>query len=181
TKDDIIDGGAGNDTLFGNAGNDTLIGGTGNDTLIGGIDDDTLIGGTGNDYLDGSAGNDAYLFDRSFGQDTVTDNDTTAGNKDSISFGSDIASDQLWFKKVGNNLEVSVIGTTDKVTINNWYSGTAYHIEEFQAGDGMLLNDTKVQALVDAMAAFAPPAAGETRLSGALQDALAPVLAANWQ
>ncbi|MGL5632574.1 MAG: calcium-binding protein, partial [Azovibrio sp.] len=113
--------------------------------------------------------------------DVVTENDSTAGNKDILSFGSDITSDQLWFKKVGSNLEVSVIGTTDKVTISSWYSGSAYRIEEFQAGDGMMLNDSKVQALVDAMAAFAPPAAGETRLAGSTQEALAPVLAASWQ
>lgn len=35
--------------------------------------------------------------------------------------------------------------------------------------------------LVQAMAAFAPPSAGQTTLPPAYQTALAPVLAANWQ
>jgi hypothetical protein len=46
---------------------------------------------------------------------------------------------------------------------------------------GQLQLDTKVEALVQAMAAFSPPAAGQTTLPPAYQTALAPVLAANWQ
>ncbi|MGV3680838.1 MAG: hypothetical protein ACO1PM_14115 [Acidovorax sp.] len=43
-----------------------------------------------------------------------------------------------------------------------------------------MLTDTKAQALVDAMAAFSPPAAGQTTLSASYQAALNPVIAANW-
>ena len=56
--DNLIKGGALNDTLNGLGGNDTLQGGAGNDTLFGGEDDDNLQGGSGNDILDGSLGND---------------------------------------------------------------------------------------------------------------------------
>jgi hypothetical protein len=38
-----------------------------------------------------------------------------------------------------------------------------------------------VQNLVNAMAAFAPPAAGQSTLPAAYATALTPVLAANWQ
>ena len=44
-----------------------------------------------------------------------------------------------------------------------------------------MLLDTQVENLVAAMAAFAPPAAGQTTLSQSYQDALQPVIAANWQ
>jgi hypothetical protein len=43
------------------------------------------------------------------------------------------------------------------------------------------LLDSKVDTLVQAMAAFAPPAAGQTTLPPAYQTALASVIAANWQ
>jgi hypothetical protein len=46
--------------------------------------------------------------------------------------------------------------------------------------DGQLLLNTQVEVLVQAMAGFAPPAAGETMLPQNVQEALAPVIAANW-
>jgi hypothetical protein len=76
TDNDVIDGGAGNDTITagagddrvqGGAGRDVIRGGSGNDYLDGGADvdkiygddgNDTLIGGDGNDYLFGMNGND---------------------------------------------------------------------------------------------------------------------------
>jgi Ca2+-binding RTX toxin-like protein len=47
--DNVITGGAGNDTLRGRDGNDTLFGGSGNDILFGGTGNDTMRGGTGDD------------------------------------------------------------------------------------------------------------------------------------
>jgi Ca2+-binding RTX toxin-like protein len=49
TVTNVIEGGAGNDSLRGGAGNDTLDGGTGNDTLNGGAGADSMAGGEGND------------------------------------------------------------------------------------------------------------------------------------
>jgi Ca2+-binding RTX toxin-like protein len=74
-----------------------------------------------------------------------------------------------------------VIGTSDKLTINNWYSGNQYHVEQFKTADGHSLLDSQVENLVQAMAAFSPPAAGQTTLPSNYQTALQPVIAANWQ
>ena len=169
----------------GNTLNNALTGNTGANTLMGGAGNDTLDGGAGNDLLHGGdtvsgAGNDTYLFGSGYGSDTITDVDSTAGNTDLALFGSGIANDQLWFRHVGNSLEVSIIGTTDKITVSNWYSGSANHVEQFKTADGKLLLDTAVENLVTAMAGFSPPAAGQTTLPPAYQTALAPVLAANW-
>jgi Ca2+-binding RTX toxin-like protein len=87
----------------------------------------------------------------------------------------------LSLRQVGNNLDVSIIGTADKLTLSNLYLGNQYHVEQFKTSDGKTLLDSQVQNLVNAMAAFAPPAAGQTTLSAAYQTSLAPVLAANWQ
>jgi Ca2+-binding RTX toxin-like protein len=43
--------------------NDVLVGGAGNDTLNGGPNDDVLIGGPGTDTLDGGAGNNIVIQD----------------------------------------------------------------------------------------------------------------------
>jgi len=111
----------------------------------------------------------------------VTENDATVGNTDVASFLSGIATDQIWFRHVGSDLEVSVIGTSDKLTIKSWYSGAAYHVEQFKTADNRTLLDTRVENLVTAMAAFSPPAAGQTTLPSNYQTALSPVIAANWQ
>lgn len=43
-----------------------------------------------------------------------------------------------------------------------------------------MLLDSQVQGLVDAMAAFAPPAPGQTTLPANYQASLQPLIAANW-
>ena len=178
--DDTLDGGAGNDYLSGGAGNDSLIGGEGNDTLYGGDGNDTLVGGAGNDYLYGNDGSDTYVFGKGFGQDRLANHDNTAGKTDRIQF-TDARSDQLWFRRSGSNLEISVIGGTDKVSIDNWYSGQAYRIEEIQAADNKALSHSHVDALVSAMAAFAVPSAGQSAIPAEQQSVLQPVLASSWK
>ncbi|MEW6036665.1 MAG: calcium-binding protein [Pseudomonadota bacterium] len=178
---DTISGGAGNDALGGRNGDDTLYGGDGADALYGNDGNDVLDGGTGNDTLYGGSGNDTYRFGRGSEADVISDYDSTAGNIDILSFGDNVAADQLWFRRVGSDLEVSIIGSGDKMVISNWYSGTAYHIEQFHTADGKTLLDSQVDNLVNAMAGFAPPGAGQTTLPQNYQDALAPTLAANWQ
>ncbi|MDH6170898.1 Ca2+-binding RTX toxin-like protein [Variovorax boronicumulans] len=171
-------GGSGSDTL---KNIENLQGGNFNDTLTGNASANVLDGSAGNDTLSGGAGNDTYLLGRGAGTDTVTENDGTADNTDLALFGAGISADQLWFAKAGNNLEVSVIGSGDKFALNNWYLGNQYHLEQFKTSDGRMLSDSNVQNLVQAMASFSPPAAGQTTLPANYQSSLNTVIAANWQ
>jgi Ca2+-binding RTX toxin-like protein len=160
-----------NNLLTGNSGANSLSGAAGNDTLRGMAGSDTLIGG---------AGNDTYLLGRGDGAETVQENDSTSGNTDILRFLEDVAVDQLWFRRVSNNLEVSIIGTGDRASITNWYSGNQYKLEQFQVSDGQALLMAQVDNLVNAMAAFAPPPMGQTTLTPDQQASLASVIAANW-
>ena len=63
---------------------------------------------------------------------------------------------------------------------DGYYASDYYKVEEIEAADGLALNWGKVENLVSAMAAFNPPPVGETVLTGAMADALNPVIAANW-
>ncbi len=164
----------------GNASANVLTGNSGANTLTGNAGNDTLDGKAGADSLIGGKGNDTYKLGRGYGADTITENDATAGNTDVALFDTGITTDQLWFLKVGNNLEVDIIGTNDKFTLTNWYLGSQYHVEQFKTSDGKVLLDSQVQALVQAMAAFSPPAAGQTTLTPSMAATLQPVLAANW-
>ncbi len=136
--DDSINGGAGNDILYGRAGNDMLNGDDGNDSLNGEIGNDSLLGGAGNDTLNGSSGNDildggsgndslnggtesdTYRFGRGSGQDTINNYDTSIGKTDVLEFAADIAPSDILLSRSGDNLVLSIAGTTDKVTISNY-------------------------------------------------------------
>ncbi|MBD9359667.1 calcium-binding protein [Methylomonas fluvii] len=167
--------------VTGNASNNLLKGNNIANSLAGNAGADTLDGLGGADTLTGGTGNDTYVLGRGYAADTVVENDATAGNTDIAQFLSGITADQLWFQHVGNNLEASIIGTSDKLVLKDWYAGTANHVEQFKTTDGALtLLDSQVENLVSAMAAFAPPAAGQTTLPTNYQTALAPVIAANW-
>ncbi|MEO5340557.1 MAG: putative Ig domain-containing protein [Magnetococcus sp. MYC-9] len=179
--DDLTLIGAGNIHGTGNPLDNQLTGTTGNNTLTGHAGNDTLDGRAGSDMLVGGAGDDAYILGRGYGSDTVRENDVTAGNTDMAQFLTDIDADQLWLRHLGNNLEVSVIGTADRLTLENWYLGTPYHVEQFRTADNKRLLDNQVESLVQAMAAFAPPVVGQMTLPQNYRDALAPVIAANWQ
>ena len=168
--------------LTGNALDNSLQGSWSNDILDGGAGADRLIGNGGNDTVIGGSGNDTYMLGRDHGLDTLIETDATAGNTDVAQFMTGVSVDQLWFQKVGNNLETSIIGTADKVVIQDWYLGTANHVEQFKTTDGAkTLLDSQVNNLVNAMASFAPPAAGQTTLPPAYQTSLGTVIAANWQ
>jgi Ca2+-binding RTX toxin-like protein len=167
--DDQVYGGTGNDALFGGTGNDELAGmegydrldgGAGNDlldggaqddTLFGGAGDDILIGGAGNDALDGGTGNDTYLFGRGAGQDTINDTDATAGNIDTVKMAADVSSSDVTVTREGDNLCLSIKGTTDKLTLAGWFAGDANKIEEVAFADGMVWNTAVLEALADIM------------------------------
>ncbi|WP_139204271.1 calcium-binding protein [Azotobacter beijerinckii] len=169
----------------GNALDNWLTGNSAANSLSGGDGNDTLDGGAGNDTLIGGLGSDAYLLGRGHGTDTISENDSTTGNNDIARFMSGIEVEQLWFREVGKgkntSLELSVIGTEDKFIIDKWFVGAQYRIEQFEVADGKVLLEGQVQSLVDAMASFSPPSAGQTTLPENYQAALASVIAANWQ
>lgn len=175
-----IAGNGGADKLYGRDGNDWLDGGTGNDSLFGEVGDDWLDGGSGNDSLTGGTGSDTYVFGRSSASDTIDDFATDSGSVDVLAFDSDVSAEQIWLSRSGSNLKVSIIGTSNSATIQNWYGGNAYHVEQFRTADGRVLLDSQVDALVSAMAAFSPPAAGQTTLPQNYQDALGSVIATSW-
>ncbi|HEY0847977.1 MAG TPA: calcium-binding protein, partial [Noviherbaspirillum sp.] len=178
---DVLIGQAGDDVLAGKSGNDSLHGGAGNDTLDASNGDDRLNGGAGNDMLYGGLGSDTYVIARGTGRDTILETEWRSNHVDTVRFGAGVSSDQLWFRKVGNALEVSIIGTSDSVTIQNWYAGKVYRVELFRTADDEVLQDSQVEGLVTAMSAFSVPLIGQTTLPEDYAAALSPLLAASWQ
>ncbi|RWA97044.1 MAG: hypothetical protein EOQ39_30220 [Mesorhizobium sp.] len=114
---DIIFGLFGNEVLNGNAGNDALYGGAGNDTLSGGT------------------GNDNYHSTRA-AEPTRSSNPGPTATMTSWISGRVAMRTNSGFSQQGNNLVVSVLGTADKVTINDWFAGPGNVVETIKSGDG---------------------------------------------
>ena len=169
SQNNIIYGNSGNNQLFGDAGNDSLNGGAGNDLLDGGLGLDTLVGG---------AGNNTYILGINSGRDIINNNDATGNDK--LLFDAGINADQVWLRQLGNDLEVSIMGTANSAKVQNWYSNTANQLDSLQLADGKTLLANEVQTLVEAMAAFAAPALGQTNLTTAQHTALDSVIVASW-
>ena len=178
-----------------------------NNRITGNSKSNVITGGKGNDVLKGGAGGDAFVFKRGDGQDTILDaeksmtlfavndfswRDETTGEMvsdpyyknytpESIRFAEGVSHDQLWLRHVNNDLVIQTIGTTDVVTVKNWYTPTAgYNSFSIKASDGQTVYGDDIEKLVSAMAAFSPPTAGQTTLPANYQMALSTTMAANW-
>jgi len=176
-----------------------LRGGAGDDLLKAGhagIEYLTFEGGTGNDVLIGNYTWDVYKFNAGDGQDIIYDdvrgyvtaavtvylaNPGDPDYQDKVKLGTGIAADQVWFQRVGNDLQMKLIGTQDRVTVNGWYDGsTLRKIEWFELADGSAISINGVEQLVDAMDDFEPPPDGQVTLTGTYQTALGSLIDSLW-
>ncbi len=141
-------------TLTGNSAANVLAGGDGNDTLNAGAGADTLDGGAGNDTLIGGSGADLYRFGSGGGKDRIQENDKTSGVVDRVAFDAGITPADTRFTRNGNALQVGLPGGSDVLTIEDWYLGARYHVEQFAYSDGTVLTARQAAGLVQAIASF---------------------------
>ena len=160
------------------AANGHLFGNEGNDTLLGGAGADTLVGNAGDDYLAGGLGDDTYRFGMGDGSDRVSD---AGGEADTLNL-TGLRHDQIWFWADGNDLTLGLIGTMDRLTIEQWYSSEDRVVEEIStSGDGYTLMASQLSQLVSAMATFDVPRSGELSISANIEDQMSAAIAAAWQ
>jgi len=108
----------------------------------------------------------------------ASDGVTTANGE--VDFAAGLLNTQLWFERAGNDLQVDILGTTDRLTISGWYGGNARaQVESFKTADGLTL-DSQIAQLVSAMATFSaenpgfnPAAASQMPSDPALQSMVA--------
>ena len=136
-----------------------LDGGTGNDILTGAFTNDTIIGGTGDDILRGAGGDDVYIFNRGDGQDVIDDRE----GLNAIQFGSDIAPDQVRLVRGERNIILEIIGTGDRIDLG-WDADRNMALNEVRFADGTIWD---ADALVDQALA---PTLGNDRIFGTAND-----------
>ena len=143
--------------LTGDGNNNNISGTNEGDVIYGLGGNDTLEGGLGNDTLNGGSGNNVYLFGKGDGQDLITYNlDYTSTKLNTIQLKAGILPDEVSLKRAydnqfgGNNaLELSIIGTTDKITVNAFFyedNPANYYnpLQEIKFSDGTVWNLTTI-------------------------------------
>lgn len=136
---------------MGNSANNVMTGNSAANVLSGATGNDTLRGGLGNDTVNGGSGNDTYLFGRGEGQDLLQD---SGGSADKIRYDASINPLDLVISRQANDLRLSIHGSSDYVTVQNWYTSSSNRTETIQAGNGQTLLSTQVDQLIQAMASF---------------------------
>jgi hypothetical protein len=81
------------------------------------------------------------------------DTDGTVGNSDRLFLATANPLD-LIFSRQANDLRIAVYGSTDQVTVQDWYLGTNHQVETIAAGNGENLLNTQVDQLIQAMSTF---------------------------
>jgi len=137
-QNDIIQGLAGNDYLNGLVGSDIIEGGAGDDYIEDGFGNNTLSGGEGNDILVGGSGDETYIFGLGYGYDTIYEYDSTPGNLDTILLNAGITPADVQLGADWSNLILFVNGADDTLTIGEFFSDSAYQIEQIQFADGTI-------------------------------------------
>jgi len=167
--------------LAGQAGAQIVFGSSDADQIDGGAGNDTIRGNHGNDYLLGGDGNDIYQFAAGDGADVINNlSNAPSADNDALSI-EGIARENLWLSRHNDDLVIDVLGgSTDAITIQDWYANAGQMLDSIQAGSSTLLASS-VNTLVTAMAAFGAPTGGEINLTQAQRDQVNAIIAANWQ
>ena len=130
------------------------------DIITGTTGNDVFDGRGGADTITGKGGSDIYLFRKGYGHLTINNaqaSGTTA--KGELDFGSGITEKNLWFANSGGDLNITVLGSQDLVTVKGWFGAAASQLAEVRGYDGLNL-DTQTSNLVSAMATYASNHAG---------------------
>ena len=162
-----IAGNANANILNGGGGNDELYGWEGEDTLDGGAGDDTIAGGSGNwkvshgvltwEWYNSANGNDTYLFNRGGGHDEIYDRDSMTGNQDKILLGNDIQTSDVVLRRetitmmddVADHLVLTINGTSDSVTVKNWFDeSNEWKVEQIVFADGTVWDESIIRQKV---------------------------------
>ena len=93
--------------------------------MVGSAGNDTLVSGKGNDLMFGGKGSNTFVFDNSFGHDTIVG----SNSKDVIKFNTEFNAKEYTISADHEDLVISYqqsgLNTSSTLTLSNWYAGGA--------------------------------------------------------
>ncbi|QIQ20217.1 calcium-binding protein [Zophobihabitans entericus] len=116
------------------------------DKILGSTGNDLLIGGTGNDTLEGGAGSDTYIFNKGDGQDTIINfsSDGTSAT-DVLQLGFGINASDILLSRSGYDLIIKFGQSNDSITIQSYFFGAAYKLDEIRFADGTIWKEADIK------------------------------------
>jgi hypothetical protein len=126
---------------------------TGNDTIVGYFSNDVLDGGAGNDWFDGRGGSDTYKFGIGSGNDTIAESSDYKANTDTVLLGAGISQASMKLSRPAgtDSLVLSIVGTTDTLTIKKYFTSdgaSAAALEQIKFADGSVWTYAMVKAML---------------------------------
>ena len=132
-----------------------ITGTSGNTNLVGTSGDDVFAPGSGNDTFTSNGGNDVYRFAAGAGQVTIVNGiSSNAGPTGELAL-LGLLWNQVWFSQSGNNLVISRLGSSESVTIQDWFANPYSQVSEIVFGDGAHVTAQQATALAIAAGAYA--------------------------
>ncbi|TCM07353.1 calcium-binding protein [Sphingomonas sp. PP-CC-3G-468] len=126
----------------------------GNDHIVGTFRSDVLDGGTGDDILEGGDGGDRYVFGRGYGHDEIRESltDANLSEDDQVEFKAGVALSDLGFTRVGNDLVIDILGTSDSLRITGQFNFGSWFtwedVDRFAFADGTTITAHDVQQIL---------------------------------
>ena len=159
---DVLLGHGGDDLIFSGQGNDVVSGGAGNDVVDGGYGSDTYLfnAGDGSDQIysfdygfvnsfDVGVGTGSVGYFDYFPNEFLSAREGSNEDDDTLVLGESIHAEDVTFSRQGDNLALSINGTTDQVTVMDWFAGEAYQLDQIVFDSGRVLSPDRVQQVID--------------------------------
>ena len=70
-----------------------------------------------------------------------------------LDFGPGINPNQLWLERQGRNLVIDIMGSTNRVTVQDWFANSGAQLQQIKTSHSSVLN-SQVSQLVQAMASY---------------------------
>ncbi len=182
----LIAGVSGVHFLTVNGNDNRLVGGGGTNLLTANGNNDVIEAGWGTNYLVNTGFEGTYQVELGDGRTTIMNGMEGNGEANTLEFMAGIDSDELWFRRSGDDLRIDVMGTRQTVTVDDWFAAAHHELAAIRTADGGVLDNHEVDQLVQAMASFSAGHPGYD--VGASHHVQAPndaglqgVLAAVWQ
>ncbi|MGO0788776.1 putative Ig domain-containing protein [Herbaspirillum seropedicae] len=167
------------------SGSDSLIALTGdmNHVEIGESSAKVIVNGNSNLVSMGRGTNEVAVFGSDVRLELGSGNYklSLTGSKTELQFMEAVSSDDVWFQHIGSDLSMQILSTGSRSLLVNWYGEV--HADNALGGikaGGKIIGQNNIENLVQAMASFGAPAAGQTSLTEGQRQSLQPILAANW-
>lgn len=182
----LVAGASGVHFLTVNGNDNRLVGGGGTNLLTANGNYDVIEAGWGTNYLLNTGFEGTYQVELGDGRTTIMNGMEGNETANTLEFMAGIDSDELWFRRQGDDLRIDVMGTRQSVTVDDWFAAAHRELAAIRTADGGVLDNGEVDLLVQAMASFTAGHAGYD--GGASNHHQAPddaglqgVLAAVWQ